>query len=41
MVARRVLADGHTVITLNNASWDYQKLGDFADAALDATYIKK
>lgn len=41
MVARRVLADGHAVITLNNASWDYQKLGDFADALLATTYTKE
>ncbi|TWB43227.1 serine hydrolase domain-containing protein [Nitrospirillum pindoramense] len=40
MVARRVLADEHTVVTLNNASWDYQKLGDLADALLETTYVK-
>lgn len=41
MVARRVLADGHTVITLNNASYDYQKLGDLAGALLETSYSPK
>ncbi|WP_165831035.1 serine hydrolase domain-containing protein [Sphingomonas pokkalii] len=41
MVARRVLADGHSVIVLNNASWDYQKLGDFADALLETSYRRQ
>lgn len=38
MLARRVLADGHTVIVLSNASFDYQKLGDLGTALLDRTY---
>jgi CubicO group peptidase (beta-lactamase class C family) len=38
MLARRVLADGHTVIVFTNASFDYQKLGDLGTALLDASY---
>ncbi|MDG2532377.1 serine hydrolase [Sphingomonas sp. HITSZ_GF] len=38
MLARRVLADGHTVIVFTNASYDYQKLGDLGTALLDASY---
>lgn len=38
MVARRVLADGHTVIVLTNASFDYAKLGDLATELLDRSY---
>lgn len=39
MLARRVLADGHTVIVFTNASYDYQKLGDLGTALLDASYV--
>ena len=38
LVARRVLADGHTVILFNNSSWDHQALGDLADALMEASY---
>jgi len=38
MLARRVLADGHTVIVFTNASFDYQKLGDLGTKLLDASY---
>lgn len=38
MLARRVLADGHTVIVFTNASYDYQKLGELGTALLDASY---
>jgi CubicO group peptidase (beta-lactamase class C family) len=38
MLARRVLADGHTVIVFTNASFDYQKLGDLGTSLLDASY---
>lgn len=38
MLARRVLADGHTVIVLTNGSYDYQKLGDLGTALLDVSY---
>lgn len=38
LVARRVLADGHTVIVLTNASFDYAKLGDLATELLDRSY---
>lgn len=38
MVARRVLADGHTVIVLTNASFDYAKLGELATELLDRSY---
>lgn len=38
MLARRVLADGHTVIVFTNASYDYQKLGDLGTQLLDASY---
>ncbi|SFJ02601.1 serine hydrolase [Caulobacter sp. UNC279MFTsu5.1] len=38
VLARRVLADGHTVIVLTNASFDYQKLGDLGEALMEAGY---
>ena len=38
MLARRVIADGHTVIVFTNASYDYQKLGELGTALLDASY---
>ncbi|WP_212741954.1 MULTISPECIES: serine hydrolase domain-containing protein [unclassified Sphingomonas] len=38
MLARRVLADGHTVIVFTNASYDYRELGDLGTALLDASY---
>lgn len=38
MVARRVLDDGHTVIVLSNASFDYMKLGQLASDLLDRSY---
>lgn len=38
MVARRVLADGHSVVVFANASYDHQKLGALATQLLDASY---
>lgn len=38
ILARRTLQDGHTVIVLTNASFDYQKLGDIGDALLEESY---
>lgn len=38
MVARRVLADGHTVIVFSNASFDYMKLGQLASELLERSY---
>lgn len=38
MVARQVLADGHAVVVMNNASFDYMRLGALASAVLDAGY---
>jgi CubicO group peptidase (beta-lactamase class C family) len=38
MIARRVLADGHTVIVMTNASYDYVKLGQLGDALMEASY---
>lgn len=38
LVARRVIADGHTVILFNNSSWDNKALGDLADALMEASY---
>jgi CubicO group peptidase (beta-lactamase class C family) len=40
-LARRVLADGHTVIVLSNASYDYAKLGELGTRLLDASYARK
>lgn len=38
VLARRVLADGHTVIVLDNASFDYAKLGGLGDALMEESY---
>jgi CubicO group peptidase (beta-lactamase class C family) len=38
VLARRVLADGHTVIVMNNTGIDQAKLGELGDALLAATY---
>lgn len=38
LVARRVLADGVSVIVFNNSSADHQKLGLLASALMDAIY---
>ncbi|MTW12803.1 serine hydrolase [Pseudoduganella eburnea] len=38
LVARRVLADGITVIVFNNSSYDHQKLGTLASGLMDAAY---
>lgn len=38
MIARRVLADGHTVIVLNNTSFDYAALGQLGGALMEASY---
>ncbi len=38
LVARRVLADGTTVIVFNNSSYDHQKLGSLASALMEAAY---
>lgn len=38
VLARRVLADGHTVIVLSNASFDYYKLGDLGEALMEESY---
>jgi D-alanyl-D-alanine carboxypeptidase len=38
ILARRTLQDGHAVVVLTNASFDYQKLGDIGDALLEKTY---
>lgn len=38
LVARRVLADGVTVIVFNNTSYDHQKLGLLASALMEAAY---
>lgn len=38
LLARRVLADGNTVIVLNNTSFDYEKLGSIGTMLLDAAY---
>lgn len=40
MLARRVLADGHTVIVMSNASFDYQKLGALGTELLDRSYAR-
>jgi len=39
LVARRVLADGVTVIVFNNSSYDHQKLGLLASALMETAYI--
>lgn len=38
MLARRVLADGHTVIIFTNAKFDYAKLGALGAELLDRSY---
>jgi CubicO group peptidase (beta-lactamase class C family) len=38
LVARRVLADGITVVVFNNSSFDHQKLGTLASGLMDAAY---
>lgn len=38
VLARRVLADGHTVIVLSNASFDYHELGGLGDALMEEGY---
>jgi CubicO group peptidase (beta-lactamase class C family) len=38
MIARRVLADGHTVIVFTNAKFDYAKLGALGTELLDRSY---
>jgi len=38
LVARRVLADGITVIVFNNNSFDHQKLGTLASGLMEAAY---
>ena len=38
LVARRVLADGRTVIVLNNTNFDYEKLGRIGTMVLDSAY---
>lgn len=38
MVARRVLADGYSVVVMNNACFDYMRLGALASALLDGCY---
>ncbi|WBY08436.1 hypothetical protein PIB19_02690 [Sphingomonas sp. 7/4-4] len=40
MLARRALADGHTVIVLSNASYDYMRLGDLGTQLLDRSYMR-
>jgi len=40
MLARRVLADGHTVIVMSNASFDYAKLGELGTRLLDRSYAE-
>jgi CubicO group peptidase (beta-lactamase class C family) len=39
MLARRVLADGHTVIVFTNAKFDYAKLGALGTELLDRSYM--
>jgi hypothetical protein len=38
LVARRVLADGVSVVVFNNTSYDNQKLGTLASGLLEAAY---
>jgi len=38
LVARRVLADGVTVIVFNNSSFDHQKLGTLASGLMEVAY---
>lgn len=39
MLARRVLADGHTAIVFTNAKFDYAKLGALGTELLDRSYM--
>lgn len=39
LVARRVLADGTTVIVFNNSSYDHRKLGSLASGLMEVAYI--
>lgn len=41
MIARRVLADGHSVIALSNNNYDAQLLSDFGDALMAASYARR
>jgi len=38
LVARRVLADGITVVVFNNSSFDHQQLGTLASSMMEAAY---
>lgn len=38
VLAWRTLDDGHTVILMNNTSFDHMKIGDFATALMEASY---
>jgi CubicO group peptidase (beta-lactamase class C family) len=38
LVARRVLADGVSVVVFNNSSYDHRKLGQLATALMEAAY---
>jgi CubicO group peptidase (beta-lactamase class C family) len=40
LVARRVLADGHSVIVMNNTSFDYQKMGQIATQLMERGYAQ-
>lgn len=39
LVARRVLADGHTVIVMNNTSFDYQMMGRVGAQLIDRSDV--
>lgn len=41
MLARRVLADGHTVIIFSNAKFDYARLGALGTELLDRSYAPR
>lgn len=41
MLARRVLADGHTVIIFTNAKFDYARLGTLGTELLDRSYASR
>lgn len=41
MLARRVLADGHTVIIFTNAKFDYARLGALGTELLDQSYASR
>jgi CubicO group peptidase (beta-lactamase class C family) len=38
LLARRVLEDGHTVIVMNNTSFDYEKIGQIGTRLMEQTY---